>query len=53
MGDFFARRGNGKRRLINEEDEFEGGERGVGGDGSTKPSPRKPAYGAVTISGGG
>ena len=32
MGDFFARRGNGKRRLINEEDEFEGGERGVGGD---------------------
>jgi len=46
MGDFFARRGNGKRRLINEEDEFEGGE------GSTKPSPRKPAYGAVTIPGG-
>ena len=52
MGDFFARRGNGKRRLINEEDEFEGGERG-GGEGCTKPSPRKPAYGAVTIPGGG
>jgi len=50
MGDFFSRRGNDKRRLINEEDEFEGGERG--GGGGAKPSPPKPAYGAVTIPGG-
>ena len=48
MGDFFLRRGNDKRRLINEEDEVEGGERGAGGH----LSPPKPAYGAVTIPGG-